>query len=121
MARLLRVALVVGVCLLVLVPASAEAATRWGPVQSHDRVAVASGSWSTTTRYLALTLTDRSRGPKCAWGIVRAGGYTVPFHACGSTRSLAFRVTETGPVTILVCSGSKRAAAGATCRAKLLR
>lgn len=118
--RLVRVTIVVGLCLVVLLPASAQAATRWGPVRSKDRVAVVSGTWDTSTRYLNLTLSDRSRGPKCAWAIVKAGGYAVPFHACGGSRLLPFRVTETGPVTILVCSGSKHAATGETCRTKVL-
>jgi hypothetical protein len=122
--RLLRAPAVVGaclaVCLVVQLPASAQAATRWGPVRSKDRVAVASGTWDTGSRYLTLTLSDRSRGPKCSWVVVKAGGYAVPFHACGSTKALAFRVTETGPVSLVVCSGTKRAAAATTCRTKVL-
>ncbi len=111
---------VIAACLVVLVPASAQAATHWGPVRSKDRGAVATGAWDTGTRLLSLTLSDRSRGPKCAWAVVKAGGYTVPLHVCRTTKAFRFQVTETGPVSVLVCSGSKRSATVTTCRTKVL-
>lgn len=119
--RLMRLPAVTAVCLVVLLPASAQAsATRWGPVRSTDRGALAGGTWDTGTRLLSLTLTDRSRGPKCAWAIVQAGGYSVPLHVCRSAKAFRFRVTQPGAVSVLVCSGTRRAAAGATCRTKVL-
>lgn len=119
--RLLLLPALVGVCLTVLMPpASAQDATRWGPVRSTDHGALAAGTWATGSRLLNLTLTDRTRGPKCAWAIVKAGGYSVPLHACGSSKAFRFRVTEVGAVSILVCSGTRRAAAGQTCRTKVL-
>lgn len=122
MRSLLRflVPAVLGACLVLQLSWSAQAATGWGPVRSKGAGAVGSGTWSPTTRLLGLTLTDRTRGPKCAWAIVKAGGYTVPLHVCNGTRALRFQVTQTGPVEILICSGTRRAAAGETCRTKVL-
>lgn len=115
-----RLLVILGVCLVVLMPAAAHAATRWGPVRSTDRLAAATGTWAGGSRILSLTLVDRSRGPKCAWAVVKAGGYTVPLHVCRGSKPFRFRVTETGAVSMLICSGSRRAAAGATCRTKVL-
>lgn len=106
--------------LVVLLPASAQAATRWGPVRSSDRGALAGGTWASGTRLLNLTLTDATRGPKCAWVLVKAGGYAGPLHVCRGSQAVRFRVTQPGPVSISVCSGTRRAPAAATCRTKVL-